>query len=368
MDRCIGLTRELMKCRSVTPEEGGAISLLQYVLDDCGFRTERLNFGGVENLYARYGKAGKNLCFAGHTDVVPPGEGWKHDPFGAVIEGGRIYGRGAADMKGAVAAFVCAAQKYAASAKGDFSISLLITGDEEGEAKNGTVKVLEALKSRGEKIDSCIVGEPTNPEKLGEMVKIGRRGSVTGKITVSGVQGHVAYPQYADNPVPKLIGILHRLMEKKLDAGTEFFDPSNLEITTIDVGNKAGNVIPAMATATLNIRFNDLHSSASLEKWVRETASRAKVEWSVTGEAFLTKPGVLSALMAASVKEITGISPALSTGGGTSDARFIKDFCPVVEFGLVNKTAHKVDEYAEIEDIKALQSIYERFLNKYFDA
>ena len=343
------------------------MQLLQDALEPRGFKCERMKFAEVDNLYAKLDGGGRNFCFAGHTDVVPVGDEskWTFPPFEATEKDGYLYGRGAVDMKSAICAFVAAISEYQPKTG---SISLLITADEEGPGINGTKKVLEALAERGEKIDACIVGEPTNPEKLGEMIKIGRRGSMNGIITVRGVQGHVAYPHNADNPVTKLVNILHELQNKVLDNGTEHFDPSNLEIVTVDVGNKATNVIPAEARAVFNIRFNNQHSSASLKEWAKSViiANGGEVEFHVSGESFLTKPGELSEIMAKAVAEVTGITPVLSTTGGTSDARFIADYTEVVEFGLINKTAHQVDERVLLHEIQALQDIYLRTLKAYF--
>jgi len=376
----IELTRELIRCPSVTPAEEGALDVLERVLGGMGFTCTRLPFGEgtdrVDNLYARLGTGSPNFCFAGHIDVVPVGEaaGWSKPPFGAEIADGVLYGRGAADMKGGIGAFVGAVSRFLAE-RGEFdgSISLLITGDEEGPAVNGTVRVLEWLKEKGEPLDVCLVGEPTNPERLGEMIKIGRRGSISARLTVHGVQGHVAYPDRAKNPIPYLIKVLDKLASHRLDEGTDAFQPSNLEIVTIDVGNTATNVIPATATALLNIRFNDIHTSKTLKAWVEwecEDLLRTDVDYElafqVSGEAFVTPPGPLSDLVSKAVKGATGIEPELSTSGGTSDARFIKDMCPVVEFGLAGRTMHKVDESVPVADIETLTAIYKSVLDGYF--
>ena len=377
----VELAAAMIRCPSVTPADEGALDVLQAALEGLGFTCHRLTFSepgtaDVDNLFARIGKAGPNFCFAGHTDVVPVGDeaAWSVGPFDARLIDGELYGRGAADMKGAVACFTAAAARVLA-ARGDRfegSISLLITGDEEGPAINGTAKVLDWLTGRGETIDACLVGEPTNPDRLGEMVKIGRRGSLTGRLTVHGVQGHVAYPQRADNPLPRLVRTLAALTETVLDEGNEHFQPSNLEVTTIDVGNPASNVIPAEATATFNIRFNDGHSRASLTAWLGETcaahAGDHDLEVEAGGEAFLTPPGPLSAMIADAIERVTGERPELSTTGGTSDARFIKDHCPVAEFGLVGQTMHKVDERVAVADLAALTDIYAAVLNAYFPA
>ncbi len=377
----LALAVELIRCPSVTPAEAGALSLLEEYLTPLGFRCERLRYSAegtpdVDNLYARLGTEAPHFCFAGHTDVVPVGEkaAWTVDPFEGAIREGRLYGRGAADMKSAIAAFAAAAERLVTSGGFKGSISLLITGDEEGPSINGTVKMLETLAARGEKIDHCLVGEPTSVEKLGDMVKIGRRGSINGWLTAHGTQGHVAYPHLADNPVPRLLEMLQRLDAHMLDEGTDHFQPSNLEITSVDVGNTATNVIPASAKAVVNIRFNDLHTGASLEDWMRSVLDAVTAEkggsytlkTATSGEAFLTPPGDFSALIASSIEEVTGITPELSTTGGTSDARFIRAYAPVVEFGLPNATMHKVDENAGVDDISRLANIYEAILRGYF--
>ncbi len=372
-----GLTGALVRCPSVTPADAGALDVLAGALEGLGFACHRLRFEEagaepVDNLYARVGDQAPNFCFAGHTDVVPVGDaaGWTVDPFGAEIIDGALYGRGATDMKGAVAAFVGAAARVLANGPVPGSISLLITGDEEGPAINGTRKVLGWMAERGETIDHCLVGEPTNPSRLGEMIKIGRRGSMTGRITVRGVQGHVAYPHLADNPLPRLLRMLSAIDARALDDGTEHFQPSNLEITTVDVGNPAPNVIPAAAKATFNIRFNDRHDSAALERWLRETFAAVGGDWSldihVTGEAFLTPPGSHSDLITGAVEAVLGQAPELSTTGGTSDARFIKDHCPVAEFGLVGATMHKTDERVALDDLARVTDIYTEILTRYF--
>jgi succinyl-diaminopimelate desuccinylase len=377
----VALAQALIRCPSVTPRDAGVLDVLAEVLAGLGFECHRLTFSeagtpDVANLYARRGRAGRNFCFAGHTDVVPAGDlaAWTADPFGAAIADGVLYGRGAADMKGAIAAFVSAAAQFLA-ARGDAfaeSISLLITGDEEGPSINGTRKVLDWLAQRGERLDACIVGEPTNPQRLGEMVKIGRRGNLYATLTVRGIQGHTAYPQLADNPVHHLVAILAALLAEPLDQGSEQFEPSSLQIATIDVGNAAKNVIPAEARATLNIRFSDRHTGASLTRRLEQrcaaAAPRARYDLSVTisGEAFLTPPGALSALVADAIAAQLGIRPVLSTTGGTSDARFIKSHCPVVEFGLIGQTMHKVDERIALADLADLTAVYRRVLDGYF--
>lgn len=379
----VRLTEALIRCPSVTPEEGGALTLLQSWLEPAGFACHRMTCReagtpDVENLYARLGTAGPNLCFAGHTDVVPPGDlkAWTVPPFAGELRDGVLYGRGAVDMKGGIACFVAAVMRRIRAAGGPLpgSVSLLITGDEEGPSINGTMKVLEWLKQRGETLDACVVGEPSNPKALGDEIKIGRRGSMNGELVVFGKQGHSAYPGKADNPIPKLVRILDRLANAPLDQGTAHFEPSNLQVTIVSVPNTATNVIPAEARATFNIRYNDLWNRARIEDWVRlqcdaaadAVGARYEVRFSGTGDVFLTKPGPLVETMAAAVEAITGRKPALTTGGGTSDARFIKDLCPVIEFGLVNQTIHSVDERVDVADLEALTRIYERFIDGYF--
>ncbi|MBP2292314.1 succinyl-diaminopimelate desuccinylase [Azospirillum rugosum] len=375
----VAVAQALIRCPSVTPEDSGALGVLEAALTPLGFACHRLRFeqegtAPVENLYARLGTEGPNFCFAGHTDVVPPGElkGWSIDPFSAEIHNGRLYGRGAVDMKGAIAAFVAASARHLrdhGAPKG--SISLLITGDEEGVAINGTKKVLGWLKEKGEKLDACVVGEPTNPKALGDMIKIGRRGSMTAFLTVFGAQGHVAYPHLADNPLPRLARMLAAITAEPLDGGTAHFQPSNLELTTIDVGNPAHNVIPAQGKATLNIRFNDSHTPDTLLAWLRErfdaVGGAYELEHFVSGDSFLTPPGPLTELVAEAAQAVTGRRPEYSTTGGTSDARFIKDFCPVVEFGLVGQTMHKVDENTTLDDLTRLTDIYGAVLGGVFD-
>jgi succinyl-diaminopimelate desuccinylase len=376
----VDLARALIRCRSITPEDGGAIATLQKTLETMGFECHRLSFAGdgkpeVQNLYARLGKSGRNFCFAGHSDVVPAGDvgAWSVNPFDGEVRGDALYGRGAADMKSAIAGFVAAAAGFL-KGQGAFneSISLLITGDEEGPGVNGTRKVLRWLAGRGEKLDDCLIGEPTSPRRLGEEIKIGRRGSLSGVLAVTGVQGHTAYPNLADNPLPRLVRMVAALLDEPLDRGTEHFQPSNLQLTSIDVGNPAANVIPARGTATFNVRFNDLHTSATLEKRLRQTLDSVggpyNLDIEVMGEAFLTKPGRLAQLLSEAIRDVTGVTPTLSTSGGTSDARFIKDYCPVAEFGLVGQTMHKVDECVALADIIALTRIYEIVLTRYFAA
>ncbi|MDA5192950.1 succinyl-diaminopimelate desuccinylase [Govanella unica] len=373
----VALAQSLIRCPSVTPAEAGALDLLQRELEGLGFTCHRLPFDGdgterVDNLYARIGSTAPHFCFAGHTDVVPVGDAahWTVDPFAGTIENGTLYGRGANDMKGAIAAFVAAAADYLKDRELQGSISLLITGDEEGVAINGTRKMLDWLKARGEVLDACVVGEPTNPRLFGEMIKIGRRGSLNAEITVIGAQGHVAYPHLSDNPIPRMLKILTALNERKLDDGTDHFDPSNLEVVSIDVGNTAANIIPAAVTARLNIRFNDRHTGASLIDWLREVCEMSggayELRPHISGESFLTAPGHLSDLVIHAVHDVTGVMPELSTTGGTSDARFIKDACPVLDFGLVGATMHKVDERASVADIQALTKVYRLVLERFF--
>ena len=363
------LVQALIRCASVTPADAHAQDVLAEALSRLGFGVSRLRFGAIENLFARIGEASPHFCFAGHTDVVPPGaEGWSVDPFGGELRDGVLYGRGACDMKGAIAAFVAAAADHLAGG-GRGSISLLVTGDEEGEAVDGTARVLEWMREQGHLPDFCLVGEPTNPSRVGEVVKIGRRGSLNARITVHGVQGHSAYPQLADNPVHRLVRVLAALIAEELDAGAEWFEPSSLQITSIDVGNPASNVIPGAATARLNIRFNDRHTGASLGEWLRSVvapyAERFQLDVKISGEAFLTKPGEDTRKLCRAIREETGIEPRLDTGGGTSDARFIARYCPVAEFGLVGATMHQVDERVPVEQLRALARIYRRVLGAF---
>lgn len=371
----VALAQALVRCPSVTPREEGVLGLLQGTLERLGFVCHRLPFESpgtarVDNLFARLGEGRPHLCFAGHCDVVPVGhpEAWRVDPFAGAIEDGALVGRGAADMKGAIAAFVAAVSRLLAERGGppEGSISLLITGDEEGPAINGTVKVLGWMAEHGHIPDCCIVGEPTNPSSLGEMIKIGRRGSLNTHLTVRGHGGHVAYPHLAENPIPGLIRLLAALTDERLDEGTELFEPSNLEVTNIEVGNGAPNVIPARAEAQLNVRFNDLYTGAELERWIRDrceaTGVACEIDVSVSGEAFVTPPGPLSDAVADAVERRLGRRPALSTTGGTSDARFIRSYCPVVEFGLVGASMHKANEAATLADIEALTDIYAEIL------
>ncbi len=363
------LAQALIRCRSVTPADGGAQLVLAAALEQFGFAVTRLRFGKIENLYAERGNTGPNLCFAGHTDVVPtgPAEKWRYDPFGSIVEDGMLYGRGAADMKGAIAAFAAAAADIDPATG---RISLLITGDEEGEARDGTVKLLEWAKAEQKIPDFCIVGEPTSKAVLGDTVKIGRRGSLSARIAVSGRQGHVAYPHLADNPIHRLVPALAAMAAHRLDDGTDWFEPSALQITSIDVGNPAGNVIPAEAVAKLDIRFNDLHSGTSLTDWLTETlaafAPQADLQVHCSGEAFLTQPGGHAARLTAAIEACTGVTPKLDTGGGTSDARFIAAYCPVAEFGLVGATMHQTDEAVPVADIRKLSQVYKAVMTDFF--
>ena len=374
----VELTAQLIRCPSVTPKEAGAIKLLEDMLSQHGFHCTRISRGGIENLFARWGsgKTGRSFGFNGHTDVVPVGdlEKWTFDPFGAEIEEGFMYGRGAVDMKSAVAAFVAAAVDFVNETPPEGSVVITVTGDEEGDADHGTVAILDWMSEQGERIDHCLVGEPTCPEHLGEMIKVGRRGSMTAVITATGVQGHSAYPHRAKNPLPALAKLIDRLASHELDKGTEHFDPSTLAVTSIDTGNLANNVIPAKAKAVVNIRFNDTFTSKQLGIWLKQEAERIStetdieisVETKVSGESFLTPPGELSSLVGRAIKNELGITPEMSTTGGTSDARFVKNVCPVVEFGLVGKTMHSVDERVDISQIHHLKSIYTRILKDYF--
>ncbi|MEJ5141002.1 succinyl-diaminopimelate desuccinylase [Gluconobacter albidus] len=369
----VTLARDLLRCPSVTPADGGAQMLLAGVLEGMGFETVHLPFGPAEaptpNLYARLGTGRPTLCFAGHTDVVPPGEGWAHDPFAAVVQDGRLYGRGIADMKGGVACFVAAVARRLEQGPLKGSVSLLITGDEEGPAHFGTKPVIEWLAERKELPDFCLLGEPTNPEALGDVIKIGRRGSMNAVVTVQGTQGHVAYPHLADNPVHRLLAAFSELMARELDAGSEWFDPSSLQVTSIDVGNSATNVIPAQAVGRLNIRFNDLHIGSALTAWIEDVVRRhapsADVQVSISGEAFLTQPGEAVTCLSDAVRQVTGRTPRLDTGGGTSDARFISRYCAVAEFGLVGATMHKRDENVELGTLEDLTRIYLAFMEGY---
>jgi succinyl-diaminopimelate desuccinylase len=372
----IALAQALIRRPSVTPADAGAMDVVEKTLAELGFSCRRMKFGEIENLYARRGSAAPNLCFAGHTDVVPPGDvaAWRDPPFEARVVDGQLFGRGAADMKGAIAAFIAAAAQAPQHAG---SLSLLITGDEEGEAVDGTGRVVEALRAEGERIDHCVLGEPSSAAVLGDQLKIGRRGSLNAWITVLGRQGHVAYPDRSANPIAPLIGLLGRLQARVLDDGHGGFPPSNLEVTTVDVGNPATNIIPARASARLNIRFNPAHSGQGLIDWLRAecdaadaafAGGRVELVTKLTGEAFLTERGAFVDLCAAAVKQIVGRDPELSTAGGISDARFIRSLCPVVELGLVGATMHAVDERVDTADILALTQIYRRLIDGYATA
>ena len=375
------LAKDLIRFPSITPKDAGAIKFLSKQLMSLGFTCKILEFKEkkskpVKNLYARFGKESPNLCYAGHTDVVPPGniKDWTVDPFKPLIKKNHLIGRGANDMKSSIACFVSAVNKFLKKRKFNGSISLLITGDEEGHAINGTKKVVDYLKKRKEKIDFCIVGEPTNPNKLGEMIKIGRRGSLSGKIEITGIQGHVAYPHLSNNPINTLVSVCKRLTEKKLDKGNKNFQPSNLEFTSINVDNKAHNVIPARATARFNVRYNNFHTANTLKKKIssilsnicRANKCKYKVEFIANGDSFLTKPEKTIFMAKKIIKKVTKITPKFSTTGGTSDARFIRKIAPCLEFGLVNKTMHKVDECVSLSDLKKLTKIYQNILEDYF--
>jgi len=379
----VAIARDLIRCRSITPEEGGALAYLQGVLTKAGFAVHRQAFAEsgaapVENLFARIGDTSPNLAFAGHTDVVPPGNeaAWRHPPFAGEIAGDKLYGRGATDMKGGIAAFIAAALDYLAANNGRpkrGSISFLITGDEEGVAVNGTVKLLQWAAARGEKFDHCVLGEPSNVESIGDTVKAGRRGSLNGTLIVDGRQGHVAYPDRADNPIRGLVTLIAAL-QAPLDQGSDLFDPSHLEFTSVDVGNVTVNLIPGQARARFNIRYNDRHTQGTLKTLIEQrtkTAAGGRIrfafEWQPSNaDVFVTKPGPFTTLAVVAIAEVTGKNPKLSTSGGTSDARFIKDYCPVLEFGLVGATMHQVDECAPLSDLRTLTAIYRRIIEKYF--
>jgi succinyl-diaminopimelate desuccinylase len=379
----IALARDLVRCPSVTPAEGGALGLIEGVLKGVGFDVHRVTFAEpgtapVENLYARIGKASPHLAFAGHTDVVPPGEEakWTHSPFAGEIADGTLYGRGAVDMKGAIACALAATLDYLAARGGrpKGSISFLITGDEEGIAVNGTVKLIKWAAERGETFDHCILGEPSNAATIGDTIKVGRRGSLNGTLVVTGKQGHVAYPERADNPVRGLVTLMGALMAAPLDHGSAQFDASNLEFTSIDIGNPVVNLIPGEARARFNIRFNDCHSQTSLKVLIEKRAANAagRIRWHIEWEpsnadSFVTKPGPFVDLVCTAIKDVTAKEPKLSTTGGTSDARFIKDYCPVVEFGLVGQTMHQVDERTAVADLATLTAVYRKILERYFD-
>ena len=372
------LTADLIRCPSVTPEEGGALELLEQILSAAGFDCARADRGGISNLFARWGAKGhaRTFGFNGHTDVVPVGDeaAWTVDPFGAEEKDGILYGRGATDMKSGVAAFAAAAIDFVQTTPPDGAVILTITGDEEGDALDGTTALLDYMQDQGEAMSVCLVGEPTCPNTMGEMIKIGRRGSLSAWFTVTGKQGHSAYPHRANNPLSAMARLMDRLASHELDQGTEHFDASTLAVVTIDTGNPATNVIPAQSRATVNIRFNDAHSGASLTEWLRAEADKVEAEFGTTidmqvkisGESFITPPGALSDLVSTAVAAETGVTPELSTTGGTSDARFVKSHCPVVEFGLVGKTMHQVDENVEIAQIHQLKAIYSRILKDYF--
>ncbi len=374
----VALTRDLLRCASVTPDDAGALAVLQGLLEPAGFECHRVDRGGICNLYARWGPKGaaRSFGFNGHTDVVPVGDvaAWSVDPFGGEIRDGVLWGRGATDMKSGVAAFAAAAVDFVRATPPDGAVVLAITGDEEGDATDGTVALLDWMEQQGERMTACLVGEPTCPQFMGQMIKIGRRGSMTAHFVARGVQGHSAYPHRARNPVHAMAALASRLSVKVLDEGTEHFDASTLAVTTIDTGNPASNVIPAECRMTVNIRFNDAHSSAGLIEWLRAEAAQVsdasgvqfEMTTKVSGESFLTPPGELSALVARAVEAETGVQPELSTSGGTSDARFVKDHCPVVEFGLVGQTMHQVDERVPVEQIAQLKAIYTRILRDYF--
>jgi succinyl-diaminopimelate desuccinylase len=361
--------------------EGGALGVIERLLKDAGFTVHRVTFAEpgtapVENLYARSGSTGPHLAFAGHTDVVPPGEAanWSHPPFAGEIKDGTLYGRGAVDMKGGIACALAATLDHAAVRGGKGSISFLITGDEEGVAVNGTVKLLQWAAERGERFDHCILGEPSNVAAIGDTIKVGRRGSLNGTLVVTGKQGHVAYPERADNPVRGLVTLMGALMAAPLDQGSANFDASNLEFTSIDIGNPVVNLIPGEARARFNIRFNDCHSHVSLRTLIERRAAEAageRVRWHIAWEpsnadTFVTKPGPFLDLVVAAIKEVTGTTPKLSTSGGTSDARFIKNYCPVLEFGLVGTTMHQVDERTSVADLTTLTAVYRKILDRYF--
>ncbi len=374
----VKLTADLIRCASVTPTEGGALVLLEALLAEAGFTCTRVDRGEVCNLFARWGAGanGRTFGFNGHTDVVPIGniDDWSVDPFGAEIKDGFMYGRGATDMKSGVAAFAAAAIDFVQQTPPDGSIVLAITGDEEGDAVDGTVALLDWMDAQGEKIDHCLVGEPTCPNTMGEMMKIGRRGSMTAYFTATGVQGHSAYPHRAKNPLPAMAQLMATLGAHELDQGTEHFDASTLAIVTIDTGNPANNVIPAQCRATVNIRFNDAWTSAKVTDWLQQEVDKVAkssgidfdMQIKVSGESFITPPGELSALVAKVVQEQTGVVPEQSTSGGTSDARFVQHHCPVVEFGLVGKTMHQVDERVAVAQIDQLKTIYGKILAEYF--
>ncbi|MGG7567234.1 succinyl-diaminopimelate desuccinylase [Rhodovulum sp. DZ06] len=372
----VALSADLIRCASVTPEEAGALDVIRAPLEAAGFRCTRIDRGGVSNLYARWGSEAPVFGFNGHVDVVPVGDeaAWTRPPFSGEIADGVLWGRGAQDMKTGVAAFVAAACRFVTETPPKGSVALLITGDEEGPAEDGTVAILDWMAANGERVDACLVGEPTCPETMGEMMKIGRRGSINAWITARGRQGHVAYPHKANNPLPALVHLLDRLSRHELDQGTAHFQPSTLAVTSIDVGNPASNVIPSEGRAALNIRFNDAHTGAGLDAWLRSVAAEVaafsgvelEVKTRISGESFITEPGALSDAVSAAVKSELGIAPDLSTSGGTSDARFMRAMCPVVEFGLVGDAMHQVDERTPVEQVETLCAIYARALGEWF--
>lgn len=374
----VDLTARLVRCASVTPANEGALEILEELLSEAGFECSWADRGGIRNLFARWGARGNGRAFGfnGHTDVVPIGReaDWSMPPFGAEVREGKMYGRGTTDMKSGVAAFAAAAVDFVRETPPDGSVILAITGDEEGDAQDGTLALLEHMEQAGERMDVCLVGEPTCPERMGEMIKIGRRGSMTAWITVTGTQGHSAYPHRANNPLPGMVRLMDRLASATLDEGTEHFDPSTLAVVTVDTGNPANNVIPGSCTGCVNIRFNDSHSGASLSDWLEAEAQKVReafglkvdLKIKISGESFITPPGPLSDLVAQAVEAETGLTPVLSTTGGTSDARFVKAHCPVVEFGLVGQSMHQVDEHVEVAQIHQLKAIYGRILRDYF--
>ncbi len=383
LDDPVAIAQALLGCPSVTPADGGALDLVAAIARGLGFEIHRSVFSedgtpDIDNLYARRGSEGPHLTFAGHTDVVPPGDParWTHDPFAGVIDDGVLFGRGAVDMKGGIAAFLAALGRLHRDGRDlPGSVSLLITGDEEGPSINGTVKLLKWAAARGERFDAAVVGEPTNPEAIGDAIKVGRRGSLSGTVTVSGRQGHVAYPHLADNPIPKVMRLANALIADPLDRGNDRFQPSNLELVSLDVGNPSWNVVPAEARARFNIRFNDRWSRDTLDAELRARLTRAAgndVEWTLalespSSDSFLTRDDALIGTLSTAIEAVTGRRPALSTNGGTSDARFIKDYCPVVEFGLVGQTMHQVDERVALADLETLTRVYEAFLTHWFE-
>lgn len=379
----LSIARDLLRCPSVTPADAGALGVLEKLLGDAGFEVHRVTFSepgaaDIDNLYARIGTGAPHITFAGHTDVVPPGDdaAWTHGAFAGDVKDGMLYGRGAVDMKGGIACSVAATLEYLAAngGKPKGSISFLITGDEEDVAVNGTVKLLKWAAARGEKFDHCVLGEPSNVNEMGDCIKTGRRGSLTGLLTVTGIQGHVAYPHRAANPVPDIATLITALSGDPLDQGTDHFQPSNLEFTTVDVGNPASNVIPAQARARFNIRYNDCHTQDSLRALIEDRMTKASgnrikanIVWEPSNaDVFLTKPGPFTDLVVASIEEVTGRRPELNTGGGTSDARFITHYCPVLEFGLVGQTMHQIDERTPVSDLEKLTKIYRGVLDRYF--